>query len=93
MHQLKAEFDHLKELELLRRHEVCRLEALVEAERLQFSLTEHRLQQLLAEEQLRAERLRLLREDALAQKSVAHTCTYTQAGLATQSLIFVTPEY
>ncbi len=40
----------------------------MEAERLQFSLTEHRLQQLLAEEQLRAERLRLLREDALAQK-------------------------
>ncbi len=116
MQQLKAEFEHLKEIEALRRHEVgrthdnlclgslqrcqprsgrcvphdacvsggtgntgaavarwvaaqvCRLEALVEAERLQFSLTENRLQQMLVDEQLRSERMRLVSEDALSQK-------------------------
>ena len=40
----------------------------MEAERLQSSLREHRLSQQVAEERLRGERLRVLREDAVAQR-------------------------
>lgn len=48
--------------------QIIRLEALLEAERLQFSFTERKLQQLLGHERVRCDHMRALRDDAVMQR-------------------------
>ena len=55
-------------MEQLLRHEVKHLDLLLEDERMQAALNERKLQQLLGQEQLRSDQLRVLRDNAIVQR-------------------------
>ncbi|GFR53262.1 hypothetical protein Agub_g16044 [Astrephomene gubernaculifera] len=69
--RLRLEVELGKERERQLQHDVTRLEALLEAGRLQASVAEARHQTALAEERARTERLRVMRDDALLQRDNA----------------------
>ncbi|GLC39936.1 hypothetical protein PLESTM_000968800 [Pleodorina starrii] len=69
--RLKVDSEHWKERERQLHHDVTRLEALLEASRLQATFVEARHQAALAEERVRSERLRAMRDDALQQRDNA----------------------
>ena len=54
--------------------QLMRLEAMLQAERLQSSFAENRLQQLLGEERVRSEHMRALRDDAAVQRWTGPAC-------------------
>ena len=55
-------------MEQLLRHEVQHLDLLLEDERLQAALKERKLQQVLSQERLRSDQLRMLRDNAIVQR-------------------------
>lgn len=69
--RLRAEAENFRDRELRLRQDVSRLEALLEAGRLQSAFTEQKLQHNLLEERTRSERLRGMRDDALLQRDEA----------------------
>ncbi|GIL61014.1 hypothetical protein Vafri_15436 [Volvox africanus] len=69
--RLKVESEQWKDRERQLQQDVSRLEALLEAGRLQAAFTEARHQAALAEERVRCERLRAMRDDALQQRDNA----------------------
>ncbi|GAX79400.1 hypothetical protein CEUSTIGMA_g6841.t1 [Chlamydomonas eustigma] len=69
--QLRMQRQGSMEIEKMLREEVVRLDKQLESERLRSAFSERKLQQQLNQEMLRADQLRLLRDNALAQRDDA----------------------
>ncbi|KXZ43143.1 hypothetical protein GPECTOR_100g15 [Gonium pectorale] len=76
--RLRVETDLARERERQLQQDVARLEALLEASKLQASFSEARYAATLAEERSRSERLRAMRDDALQQATLADSALYVR---------------